>query len=60
MQHRTKQTTGLSTWLAQLTSRTHHNVAIVALANKLARIAWAVLAKEEQYLPQALTSVEVP
>jgi len=39
MQQRTKQSSGLSTWLAQLTSRTHRNVAAVALANKLARIA---------------------
>ncbi len=45
MQQRTKQSSGLSAWLAQLISRTHRNVAAVALANKLARIAWAVLAK---------------
>ena len=29
----------------QLESRTHHNVLVVAVDNKLARIAWAVLAK---------------
>ena len=40
---------GLSAWLAQLTSRTHRNVVAVALANKLARSAWAVLAKNEPY-----------
>jgi transposase len=51
MQHRTKQSSGLSAWLAQLTARTHQNVAIVALANKLARMAWAVLAKNEVYRP---------
>ena len=39
LQQRTKQSSGLSAWLAQLTSRTHRNVAAVALANKLARIA---------------------
>lgn len=49
LQHSTKQSSVLSAWLAQLTSRTHPNVAAVALANKLARIAWAVLAKGEQY-----------
>ena len=54
LQQRTKQSSGLSTWLAQLTSRTHRNVAAVALANKLARIAWAVLAKNEQYRPSVL------
>jgi len=49
-----KQSSGLSTWLAQLTARTHYNVAGVALANKLARIAWAVLAKSEVYRPPVL------
>jgi transposase len=48
LQQRTKQTRGLNTWLAQLTSRTHRNVAAVALANKLARIAWAVLASDDR------------
>ena len=51
LQQRTKQSAGLSRWLAQLTSRTHRNVAGVALANKMARMAWAVLAKNEQYRP---------
>jgi transposase len=54
MQHRTKQSSGLSAWLAQLMARTHQNVAIVALANKLARMAWAVLAKNEVYRPPLL------
>jgi transposase len=58
LQHRTKQAPGLSEWLAKLASRTHHNVVAVALANKLARIAWAVLAKEERYQPLALISLE--
>jgi hypothetical protein len=35
----------------------HRNVAAVALANKLARIAWAVLAKNEQYRPLAVADV---
>jgi transposase len=56
LQQRTKQAPGLNEWLARLASRTHHNVVAVALANKLARIAWAVLAKEERYQPQALPS----
>jgi transposase len=49
LQHSTKQSSPLSAWLAQLTSRMHLNVAAVVLANKLVRIAWAVLAKGEQY-----------
>ena len=54
LQQHAKQSSGLSTWLAQLTSRTHPNVVAVALANKLARIAWAVLAKNERYRPPVL------
>jgi transposase len=49
LQQKTKQSPGLKAWLEQLTSRTHHNVACVALANKLARMAWAVLATGEAY-----------
>jgi transposase len=35
--------TPLGQWLRALMQRVHKNVAVVALANKLARIAWAVL-----------------
>jgi hypothetical protein len=33
--------------------RTNHNKATCALANKLARIAWAVWTKHERFHPQA-------
>ena len=36
-------------WLTALRARVHHNVAVIALANKLARIAWAVLGRQEPY-----------
>jgi transposase len=36
-------------WMSQLEARTHRNVLVVAVANKLARIAWAVLARGEAY-----------
>ena len=49
MQHRNKQPAALSNWLAQLVARAHQNVVIVALANKLLRVAWAVLCKNETY-----------
>jgi len=49
VQQRHKQSPGLSHWLAQLLGRTHQNVVIVALANKLVRMAWAVLCKNERY-----------
>jgi transposase len=39
----------LSTWLANLAGRTHRNVVVVALANKMARIAWAILSKGIRY-----------
>ena len=42
---------GLNTWLAQLTSRKRIQVAAVALANKMARMVWAVLSKGEAYTP---------
>jgi transposase len=59
LQQRAKQSTGLSTWLAQLTSRRRIQVVAVALANKLARMAWAVLAKGEAYRPPALAQPAV-
>ena|ERR1700686_3140713 len=49
LQQRHKQTPGLSDWLAQLLGRTHQNVVVVALANNLVRLAWAVLCKNERY-----------
>ena len=36
---------GLKPWLEAAKKRLHHNVLAVALANKLARIAWSVLAR---------------
>lgn len=45
-----EQTTRLGRWLRKLLARAHPNVAVVALANKLARIAWAVLAKGVRYV----------
>jgi len=49
LQQRDKQAPGLSLWLAQLLACKHQNVVVVALANKLVRIAWAVLCKNESY-----------
>ncbi len=51
---RTKQTSALSTWLANLASRKRPQVATVALANKMARMAWVVLYKGEAYRPPQL------
>jgi hypothetical protein len=41
-----------SRWLQNLCSRRNKNIAAVALANKNARIAWALLSKETDYLPE--------
>jgi transposase len=47
---RVKQDTGeFGQWVHQLESRAPRNKVIVAIANKLARIAWAVLAKGKNY-----------
>jgi transposase len=43
------QSAGLRAWLDPLTARTHRHVTCVALANKLARTAWAVLRSGEAY-----------
>jgi transposase len=40
---------GLKSWIEAHKKRLHHNVLAIALANKLARIAWAVLAKGRDF-----------
>jgi transposase len=40
--HLNRQEHRIGYWLDELEARTHRNVAVGALANKLARIAWAV------------------
>lgn len=54
---KTKQSSGMSTWLVNLTSRKRPQVATVALANKMARMAWAVLFKGEAYRPPTAPQV---
>jgi transposase len=54
LQYRDKQCSGLRHWLAELSSRSHYNVVGVALANKLARMAWAVLTSGDAYRPPVL------
>ena len=43
----------LGAWMNRLQERAHRNVAVVAVANKIARIAWAVLARHDVYRPSA-------
>lgn len=42
---------GLKSWIDAARTRLHHNVLAIALANKLARIAWAVLARGRGFAP---------
>jgi transposase len=49
LRQRHKQAPGLSRWLAQLLGRTQQNVVVMALANKLVRMSWAVLCKNQRY-----------
>jgi len=51
--HAARKTDARSRWLQGLMARRHRNVAAVALANKNARIAWALLAHEQSYRPAA-------
>ena len=45
---------GLWPWIAQASKRLHRNMLAIALANKLARIAWAVLARGREYQPRIM------
>jgi transposase len=56
MQHTDSRTDALSLWVKTLSTRRHSNVVACALANKLARIAWAVLARGTHYKARALTT----
>ena len=47
--HVAERDTPLGRWVKGLLARVHPNVAVVALANKLARIAWAVLRSGQQF-----------
>jgi transposase len=49
--------TPLGAWLRGLMARMHKNAAVVALANKLARIAWAVLRHDETFRINASVAV---
>jgi transposase len=46
----------LGLWLTELSARAHRNIAVVALANKMARTAWALLSKGVRYCAPAPTA----
>jgi transposase len=49
-----KKEDSLSCWITKLIERRGFNKAVVALANKLIRIAWAVVSKGERYRSQVI------
>jgi transposase len=57
LQNRSRQAPALCAWLDRLTSRKRIQVAAVALANKIARMVWAVLFKGEVYRPSQLSEL---
>jgi transposase len=52
------KTDELSLWLQSLLLRRHPNIVAVALANKVARVIWAMLTKGEAYRSPRLIAVE--
>jgi transposase len=53
--HIAERDTPLGRWAKELMRRAHRNVAVVALANKLARIAWAVLQRRKPFDANAVS-----
>jgi transposase len=53
LKHLNRDNHELGLWMTQLEQRAHKNVVAIALANKMARIAWAVLARQEVYRSSA-------
>ena len=51
LMHSVDKTDSFSLWAQALLKRRGHNKACVAVANKMARIAWVVMAKGETYRP---------
>jgi transposase len=54
--HLAERDTPLGRWTKELLGRAHQNVVVVALANKLARIAWAVLRRGERFAAEGAHS----
>ncbi len=57
LQFAERQPGRVGAWLRNLQARVHRNVAAVALANKLARIAWALLTRKENYRTSIVATI---
>jgi len=51
-----KSQTALGEWLRKLLARAHYNVVVVALANKLARLAWATMRRDADFAHQEMAA----
>jgi transposase len=49
---------GLKAWIEAARKRLHHNVLAIALANKLARIAWSVLARGRGFEARSIATAQ--
>jgi transposase len=49
---------GLKPWIEAAKKRLHHNVLAIALANKLARIAWSVLARGRNFEARSIATAQ--
>ncbi|QIR13405.1 IS110 family transposase [Shewanella aestuarii] len=56
IRHAHRHDDNLSKWIAKLCAYKHVNIVIVALANKTARAAWAMVNKSEGYHPELIAS----
>ena len=56
LQHLKRGQHQIGSWMTQVEQRAHKNKVAVALANKMARIAWAILARGEVYRPGAVVT----
>jgi transposase len=54
--HLAERDTVLGRWARGLLGRAHKNIVVVALANKMARIAWAVLRRREKFAVGGLSA----
>jgi transposase len=59
LRHAKDRDDGLSQWLNDLSARKHTNVVSVALANKTARMAWAIVHNETGYDPRLAAGLQV-
>jgi len=60
MRYAEQRTDALGRWLQALLRRRHSNVVACALANKMARIVWAILAEGGEYRAQPVSLDNFP